>query len=298
VSLERQARYRYKLESSDNNNGNICNSDGARFFFSVAVPWYQTNWFKALGVAVGIFTVWIVYRLRIQQVARCMSARFDERLNERTKIARELHDTFLQTIQGSKLIADDALDNNSDPARMRQAMEKLSLWLGQATQEGRAALNSLRTSTTEANELGEALRRATEKDLAPETTDISFKVLGKVQEMRPMVRDEVYRIGYEAIRNALSHSKGSHLDVELKYGQDLSVRVRDDGIGMDPSLVTKRKDEHFGLVGMTERAARIGGQLTMTSSTSGTEILLTVPGEIVFRKRSQSRLQDLRSIFK
>ena len=286
------------LNASALDRGQTCNTEGARFFFSAAPAWYQTNWFKAFAVVLGILTFWIIYRLRIQQVARNMSARFDERLNERTRIARELHDTFLQTIQGSKLIADDALDNDSDPARMRRAMEQLSVWLGQATQEGRAALNSLRTSTTEHNELSEALRRATEKDLVPHTTKINFKVLGDMKEMHPIVRDEVYRIGYEAIRNSLTHSKGSQLEVELKYAQDLSVRVRDNGVGMDPAALTKGKDEHFGLVGMKERASRIGGRLKMTSTGSGTEILLLVPGEIVFRKSSQPRLQALWSILR
>src|SRR5438874_13633947 len=90
---------------------------------------------------------------------------FDERLAERTRMARDLHDTFLQTIQGSKLVADDALELSADPIRMRRAMEQLSVWLASAMQEGRAALNSLRTATTQTNDLAEALRRATDDGL-------------------------------------------------------------------------------------------------------------------------------------
>jgi signal transduction histidine kinase len=89
-----------------------------------------------------------------------LKQRFDERLAERTRIARDLHDTFLQTIQGSKLVADAALKQSTDSSRMRGALEQLSIWLGRATEEGRAALNSLRTSTTETNDLAEAFRRA------------------------------------------------------------------------------------------------------------------------------------------
>jgi len=77
--------------------------------------------------------------------------RFDERLAERTRIARELQDTMLQTVQGSKLVADDALENSNDSVHMRLVLEKLSSWLGQATQEGQAALNSLRTATTDSH---------------------------------------------------------------------------------------------------------------------------------------------------
>jgi signal transduction histidine kinase len=101
----------------------------------------------------------------------------EERLKERTRIARDLHDTFLQSIQGSKLVADDALSATTDLSRMRQAMEKLSAWLGRATEEGRAALNSLRTSTTEVNDLADAFRRALEEARA--SIPISYIVASK-----------------------------------------------------------------------------------------------------------------------
>src|SRR6202040_3557473 len=118
-----------------------------------------------LCVASGIFLTWALYQLRMRQVARAINARFDERLSERTRLARELHDTFLQTIQGSKLVADDALDGPPDFARMHRAMEQLSVWLGQATREGRAALSALRASTVERNDLADALQQATEGGL-------------------------------------------------------------------------------------------------------------------------------------
>ncbi len=210
---------------------------------------------------------------------------FDERLAERTRMARELHDTFLQTIQGSKLVADDALELSTDPIRMRRAMEQLSVWLGRATQEGRAALNSLRTATTQTNDLAEGLRHATEDGLIPSSMTGSFSVVGDGREMHPIVRDEVFRIGYEAIRNACTHSGGSRLEVELRYASDLALRVSDNGTGIDPAISERGKDGHFGLQGMWERAARIGGHLMLaSSSSSGTEIKLIVPGGIIFRK--------------
>jgi signal transduction histidine kinase len=206
-------------------------------------------------------------------------------------MARDLHDTFLQTIQGSKLVADDALDPSADPIRMRRAMEQLSLWLGTATQEGQAALNFLRTATTQTNDLAEALRRATEDGLIPSSMAVTFSVVGDAKEMHPIVRDEVYRIGYEAIHNACVHSAASQLEVELIYAHDLTLRVSDNGIGIDPAIADKGKDGHFGLQGMRERAARISGKLTIVSSAnSGTEIELTVPGGIIFRKRKPVRL--------
>jgi signal transduction histidine kinase len=200
-------------------------------------------------------------------------------------MARDLHDTFLQTIQGSKLVADHALKPSTDPAQMRGALEQLSVWLGRAAQEGRAALNSLRTATAQTNDLAEALRRVTKDDLIPTSMAVAFSVVGDAREMHPIVRDEIYRIGYEAIRNACTHSGASQLEVELRYAHDLALRVNDNGIGIDPVIAGGGKDGHFGLQGMRERAARIGGNLTLgSSSNSGTEIKLVVPGDLVFRK--------------
>jgi signal transduction histidine kinase len=213
---------------------------------------------------------------------------FDERLAERTRMARDLHDTLLQTIQGSKLVADDALDSSTDPIRMRRAIEQLSVWLAQAMQEGRAAVNSLRT-TTKTNDLAEALRGVTEDGVIPSSMVVTFSVVGDAREMHPIVRDETYRIGFEAIRNACMHSGASQLEVELRYAHDLTLRVSDNGTGIDPVTADRGKDGHFGLRGMRERAARIGGKLTVGSSSNlGTEIRLIVPGGIIFQKMMMS----------
>ncbi len=101
--------------------------------------------------------------------------------------------------------------------------------------------------------------------------------------MHPVVSDEVYRIGYEAIRNACSHSGGNHLEVTLEYAHDLSLSVSDNGVGIDPDVLERGKESHFGLRGMRERAERIGSKLTLVSSPdSGTAITLVVPGRIAF----------------
>lgn len=258
---------------------------------------YETRLFLLATVTAGLLLLGGLYRLRLHQATAQLNARLEERLAERTRLARDFHDTLLQTIQGSKMVADDALDKSSDPLRMRRAIEQLSVWLGQATEEGRAALNSLHTSTTEKNDLAEAFRRATQDVLIPNSIVVTFSVVGDVREMHPIVRDEVYRIGYEAIRNAYAHSAASLLEVELRYAQDLAVRVSDNGIGIDPAVLDKGKEGHFGLQGMRERAARIGGKLTLVSSTtSGTEITVVVPGGIVFRKESATPLSKLRDL--
>jgi signal transduction histidine kinase len=238
--------------------------------------------------------VWAIYQLRVQQLHR----QFAIRLNERTRIARELHDTFLQTIQGSKLVADDALEHLNDPIRTRHSLQRLSDWLERATKEGRAALHALRASATEENELAAALLRALEDSRKDTSMEVQFAVTGDARDMHPIVRDEVYRIGYEAIRNACAHSKSTQLEVGLNYSRDLTVRVRDNGVGIDPAVVEKGKQGHLGLRGMRERAARIGGKLTVVSSpNAGTEVALVVPGRIVFRK-PRPRFVDKISVFR
>jgi signal transduction histidine kinase len=324
LTMPRRVRFRYKLEGWDKewqepgarrqavygrlppqayvfrviacNNDGVWNENGTALRFSVAPAWFQTDWFRASSILTGMAAAWLLFRVRMRQVARTFTTRFDERLAERTRLARELHDTLLQTIQGSKMVADDALEAGSDVVRMRRAIEQLSVWLAQATQEGRTALNSLRASTVETNDLAEALRRTSETCPQPMAMKTTVSVSGRPRDMHPIIRDEIYRIGDEAIRNARAHSRASRLEIELRYGKALVIRVSDNGIGIDPSLKEKGKEGHFGLQGMRERAARIGATLKLGSNgDSGTTITLIVPGAIVYRKPASGVMEKLRN---
>jgi signal transduction histidine kinase len=240
------------------------------------------------AMAISTFSITTFFAWAIAR--KIIDLRLEERVSERTRITRELHDTFLQTVQGSKLVADDALEQSTDLIRMRRAMEQLSAWLGRAAQEGRAALNSLRTTTTQTNDLAEALRRVTEDSVIASAMAVTFSVVGDAREMHPIVRDEIYRIGYEAIHNACTHSGADRLEVGLRYAHDLTLHVSDNGVGIDPIIVDRGKHGHLGLQGMRERTSRIGGKLTLVSSSnSGTDIRLTVPGGIIFRKTIPTR---------
>jgi signal transduction histidine kinase/ligand-binding sensor domain-containing protein len=293
----RPGQYRFRVIAC--NNDGMWNDIGATLDFSIAPAWFQTTWFFVLSVFGGLMLVGAFFKVRMWQMEELLSARFNERLAERTLMARELHDTFLQTLQGSKLVADDALENSSDPVHLRRAMERLSVWLERAIHEGRAALNSLRTSTTQTNDLAEAFRRAAEESRLQSRMDVSFSVNGHSKEMHPVVRDEIYRIGYEAIRNAYMHSNGTRLEVSLRYGKGLAVCVSDNGVGIDPTVADKGKSGHFGLHGMRERAARIGGRLLIVSSPdSGTEVTIVVPAGIVFRKSRVTLLNKMKNVFR
>ncbi len=280
----RPGQYRFRVIAC--NNDGVWNQAGATLDFSIAAAWYQTSWFRVLCVFCAIAAAWVLVRLRLRQIARNLGARFDERLAERTRIAREFHDTLLQTIQASKMVADDAMSEPGDPVRARRSLERLSDWLGRAVEEGRQAVNSLRTSATTENDLARALRLAAEHSGKPDSMAFSLSVDGTPREMHPIVRDEIYRIGYEAIRNACAHSGASRLDVELRYKRDLTLRIKDNGTGIAGDIVRSGRDGHFGLTGMRERAARIGAAFHMTTSAAaGTEITLVVPSSALADRR-------------
>lgn len=317
-SVPERVRFRYKLEGLDKdwqdagtrreafytnlrpgpyifrviacNNDDLWNEAGAVLNFAIAPAYYQTMWFLLLSVALGVAAIVAVIRLRVRQVTAGINARFDERLDERTRIARQFHDTLIQTIQGSKIVAHDALRAPADPIRMHRALDLLDGWLGRAVEEGRSALNSLRTSTAEKDGLAEAFQHAGEECMLQRSIAFGLSVEGAAQEIHPIVRDEVYRIGNEAIRNACAHSEASRLDVELSYVYDLTIRVRDNGKGIAPEVAAKGKKGHFGLIGMRERASRIRGKLTLSSAPGGgTVVELVVPRKIAFRQPNSPR---------
>lgn len=270
-----------------------CNSSGvwdlAGITFAVIQKpyFYETNWFR-LAVATALVLILAGgYRVRLWQISAQMQARLDERVLERTRVARELHDTLLQTIQASKLMAACALEDPSDAAKMHGSLGKLSLWLEQAMEEAREALSSLRTSITERNDLAEALQHTSDEYGRRSAMSFVLTVQGGAREVHPIIRDEVYQIGCEAIRNAARHSGGSRLDVELSYVRDLVLRVRDNGQGIDPIVLDKGKDGHFGIKGIRERAQRVGARLSFRSSSVGTEVELVVPGGLAFRQQHQ-----------
>ena len=278
-----------------NSNG-VWDHSGIAFSVTQKPYFYETSWFRLAVATALVLILGAGHRLRLRQVSAQMHARLDERVWERTRVAQELHDTLLQTIQASKLVAGIALEDPSDTAHMHGALERLSVWLGQAMQEARAALSALRTSTTQRNDLAEALRDAADDcGLSPAIT-FALKVEGNSRNVHSIIRDDVYRIGCEAIRNACTHSGGSRLDVELSYVRDLILRVRDNGRGIDPKVLAKGKEGHFGIKGIRERAERVGARLVLQSSSAGTEIELIVPGRLAFGQRQHALPSSLTKV--
>jgi signal transduction histidine kinase/ligand-binding sensor domain-containing protein len=293
AGTRRQAFYndlgpgKYQFHVIACNNDQVWNETGATLAFNIPPAWYQTFWFRILCV---IFLLWLTYMLyvvRMRSYAKSMKLRFDERLNERTRLARELHDTLLQTIQGSKLVADGLEEYLDDPPRAKRSLAKLSQWLSQAVDEGRAALESLRNSPP-SEELAEALQHTADES-APRSMRVLMTVTGDVRPIHPVARDEVYLIAFEAIRNACVHSNGSTMTIVVSYGRDLKVQIHDNGCGFDPDLIHRGRPGHFGITGMKERASTIGARLSLqTSGKDGTQFSLVIPGRSIFRSSDRN----------
>jgi len=274
-------RYRFQVVAA--NNSGVWNEQGASLDFYIAPAYWQTNWFHALCVAAFVALLWTLYRLRLRQVKRQLNMTLDARVNERTRIARDLHDTLLQSFQGL-LLRFQTVYEMLPPTSAKEALGSAIDQTEQAIIEGRDAVQGLRASTVETNDLAVAITRLGE-ELAEEAggqtaAGMRVEVEGVPRKLQPIVRDEVYRIASEALRNAFRHAGAKQIEVELRYdSRQLRLRIRDDGKGIAPELLTAGgRVGHFGLHGMRERAKLMGGKLTVwTAPGSGTEIDLGVP---------------------
>ncbi len=285
--------YRFRVMAS--NNSGVWNEVGATLEFSIAPAYYQTRWFQALE-AVGAFAVvWVGYRFRVRQVARAYQRRLDERVDERMRIARELHDTLLQSIHGLLPHFQTAAYLLPErPVEARAQLDEAIVQAAKAITEGRDAVQGLRASTLDRNDLAIAIRTVGDSlaaDVsAPKRPDFAVAVEGETRDLHPIVRDEIYKIAAEALRNAFRHAQAGRIEVEIRYDHhQFRLRVRDDGRGIDPAVIANRGlAGHYGLHGMPERAAVIGGELAVWSEVgAGTEIDLRVPGRSVYAKQQR-----------
>ncbi len=296
--VERQAgftnlgpgHYRFRVIAS--NSEGIWNSAEAVLPFTIAPAWSQMRSFWAVIALLGAGGVWGGYRLRLRQLARQLDLRFEERLAERSRIARELHDTLLQSFQGAVLRFRAVTYMLPDrPADARATLENAIDQARQALVEGRDAVQGLRTPAVAKNDIAVAIATLAETlstddgDQRPPVFHVSVE--GTPRDLPPIVQDEVYRIAGEALRNAFRHAHASRIEVEIRYDQRrFRLRVRDDGKGIDDDAARKRTyDGHYGIAGMHERAKLVGGTLAVWSEVhSGTEAELTIPASVAYSK--------------
>ncbi|MGC2398530.1 MAG: two-component regulator propeller domain-containing protein, partial [Acidobacteriaceae bacterium] len=238
---------------------------GAMLRIEILPAWYQTLWFRSICVIAFLLLLWAIYLLRLNELRRQFSAALEARVDERTRIARELHDTLLQSSQGLLLVFQAI--SNLLPGRPEEAKERIERALDQASDaiaEGRDAVHELRTGGLNTMDLGEAISKFG-KDLLSRAIsetgpEVSVRVEGIPQPLSPIIRDEVYRIGVESLRNAVRHANARRIEVDIRYSEDgLLLRIRDDGKGIDPAVLGQEHIAgHWGLRGMRERAKLIG----------------------------------------
>jgi signal transduction histidine kinase len=271
---------------------------GASLAVTVLPPWRDLWWVRLAGLALVLAAGATAYRLRLAQINRRYAIRFEERIAERTRIARDIHDSLLQGFQG--LILQLQAIRNILPDQAQKAAEMLDLALDRADSaviEGRDTVNELRSSAGSDRDLPEALA-AIGDELLPldgPRPSISLVIEGSPHDLSALVRDEVLAIAREAVRNAVRHASAHRIEIELSYDRrSLVLRVRDDGIGMDShTLANGGRRGHWGLAGMRERANRIGGRLTIWSrSGAGAEIELVLPAKLAFAQAgARSRIE-------
>jgi signal transduction histidine kinase/ligand-binding sensor domain-containing protein len=282
------------------NNSGVWNEEGAFLDFSIAPAYYQTNWFRLSWVAAVLALLWAVYQLRLRQMAQEFNMRLDERVNERTRIARELHDTLLQSFHGL-LMRFQAVSNELDEGAPKQELDETIDRAARAITEGRDAVQGLRSSALESNDLAAAIGTLG-RELAAAVSqppEFTMQVEGSPRELHPILRDEVYRVAGEALRNAFRHANARRVEVEIRYDERyFRLRVRDDGKGIDPThLADSGPTGHFGLRGMRERAKRAEGKLRVWSSDprtdgekeSGTEVELSIPAARAYKSFRAAR---------
>jgi len=289
-------RYHFSVGVSDTNG--VWSDKVANVDFTILPAWYQTYWFYISCAVAFVALLWTVYQLRLRQIRQHFATGLEQRVNERTRIARELHDTLLQSFQGAVFQFQAARKLMLRNAENAMAVVDEAIHAAEeGIAEGRAAIRDLRPEPAAQRDLPELLNDAGREAAAAHEQDgaaPNYRVIveGAQRELKPMLQDEVYRIAREVVRNAFAHAAASLIEVEIRFDQDqLRVRIRDDGKGIEPKILEDGgRPGHWGISGMRERAERIGAQLAFWSEAgAGTEVQLTVPSGIAYRKQRQDR---------
>ena len=299
AGTRRQAFYtalppgKYSFRVIVSNSDGVWNDSGAKMDFSVAPAYYQTNWFHALCATVFLALLWAAYQFRVRQLHHQFAMTLEARDGERIRIARDLHDTLLQSFHG--LLFRFQAARNMLPNRPEEATQSLDVALTRAEQaldEGRNSIQKLRPSMSAESSLDEALI-TTGQELASSHGDGEgsprFEVIveGERRDLAPMAYEEILRIARELLRNAFQHARAHRIEAEIRYDTHVfRLIVRDDGKGIDPRILRDGgRPGHWGMAGVHERARGIGARLEFWSEAgAGTEVRLTLQAAIAYEK--------------
>ncbi len=281
--------YRFRVIAS--NSEGVWNSAESTLLFKIEPVFWQTWWFRLSSLLAFAFVALAWVRLRMHALTKQLNVRFEERLAERTRIARELHDTLLQGFLSASMQLHVADDNLACDSPAKALVGRVLELMSHVVEEGRNAVRGLRSTKASSPDLEQAVSQIRQE--FPVQSQIGFRVIveGAPRKLRPVIRDEVYLIAHEAMSNAFRHAHASDIEVEIEYASShLRVLIRDNGGGIDPQVLQAGRDGHWGLSGMKERTERIGGKLRVLSrAAAGTEIELSVPGQIAFELRPEDR---------
>jgi ligand-binding sensor domain-containing protein/signal transduction histidine kinase len=274
---------------------------GVALRVEILPPWWGTRWFSLVAGAFILAVVGSLYKLRLRQVARVFNAGLEARVNERTRIARELHDTLLQSLHG--LLLQFQAARNMMPRRPEEAVQAMDGALDateQAIAESRNAIQDIRAEPGCQGDLAELLKAAGQELASSQDANhrppvFRLIVEGERQALPAVLQGEVYRIAREILRNAFQHAQADRIEAELRYDDHaLRLRIRDDGRGIDPQFLKDGgRSGHWGLRGVRERAQQIGAHLDFWSEKgAGTEVQLTVPAAVAYKQSNHGASRD------
>jgi signal transduction histidine kinase len=285
--------YRFRVIAS--NPEGVWNGSEASVAFEVDPLFWQAWWFRAAAALLLVCAIAAFYVFRTRQLAARLNLRFVERLNERTRIAQVLHDTLLQGFLSASMQVHVAADALPEDSRAKPMLNRALQLMRQVTDEGRNAVRGLRSSSSVTLDLEQALSAVRDEHVAnaADAEEIDFRVVveGQKRPLNPLIRDDLYRIGREALINAFRHSRAKRIEIKLHYfANQLRILVRDNGRGVDADILKSGRDGHWGLSGMRERAEAIGGRLHVYSGAAvGTEVVLSIHGRIAFEDHPRRR---------
>ena len=269
----RPGNYRFIVIAS--NSDGLWNETGASFSFYLKPYFYQTTWFYILCLLVLAFIAWQIYRFRLRQ----MQTQFGAVLAERTRIAREIHDNLAQEMLGISVqleVVARTLPPTAESAKSH--LDRVRILVRHAIAEARRYVWDLRSQELEKSDLPKALGDTARRLTSDTGIQVQVSVHGTFRPLPRLIEENVLRLGQEAINNAVKHANAEHIFVNLGFApKGLQLCVRDDGKGFHYDA-TENGTDHFGLIGMRERAERMGGTLWIYSANgSGTEIIVDVP---------------------
>ena len=282
--------YRFRVIAA--NADGVWNDQGATVAFVIPPTFVQSGWFAAACGVLALLLLWLAYRLRVAQVANRIRSRLEERLGERERIARELHDTLLQSVQGLVLRFQSVANKMPAEAVSKEQLESALKRADEVIAEGRNRVQDLRAAHG-SGDLAELLKEHAIGAGFEPAIPIRIVAEGRARAVDPLVAVELARIADEALFNVARHARATSVDITIRFGShQLAVEVRDDGVGIpDDVLERGEKPGHFGLIGMRERAERIGGSFSIDSRPGlGCAVTIGLPARLAYSDKPRRSL--------